>query len=479
MALLIGPKDYENEPPRHPALRINAKEPFNAEPPPSALVASYITPIDMFYKRNHGPIPILKDPSSYRLEITGLAPKKLSLSLEAIRSLKKHTVVATLQCAGNRRTAMSDTRKVKGVGWGISALGNGIWGGVLLSDVLELAGIPCYTRRSANGGKHVEFISVDQCKEEKGGPYRASVPLLQATDPEAEVLLAYEMNGEELTRDHGYPLRIVVPGVIGARSVKWLASIDICPIECQGFFQQQDYKMFPPWVDWNNIVWPSRRPLMDFPVQCAICTPSDGSFIKTGTTVKISGYALSGGGRGIERVEVSLDGGRTWIEATRLQSGRSAPSNSYISDVDEQREKWAWVLWEYSTTMTPPTTIIAKANIVVDSSPKPRSFNNSLNHIASAPALDKAIYSASVEESAIDFCFFDVQLMVPPLSWKQYPEVDRLVSRQPPQSASDYPVKPDGLSTLVNTKPKSRVPFRYLKILLTAFQCINTGFDMN
>ncbi|BBN05815.1 sulfite oxidase [Marchantia polymorpha subsp. ruderalis] len=365
MALLIGPKDYENEPPRHPALRINAKEPFNAEPPPSALVASYITPIDMFYKRNHGPIPILKDPSSYRLEITGLAPKKLSLSLEAIRSLKKHTVVATLQCAGNRRTAMSDTRKVKGVGWGISALGNGIWGGVLLSDVLELAGIPCYTRRSANGGKHVEFISVDQCKEEKGGPYRASVPLLQATDPEAEVLLAYEMNGEELTRDHGYPLRIVVPGVIGARSVKWLASIDICPIECQGFFQQQDYKMFPPWVDWNNIVWPSRRPLMDFPVQCAICTPSDGSFIKTGTTVKISGYALSGGGRGIERVEVSLDGGRTWIEATRLQSGRSAPSNSYISDVDEQREKWAWVLWEYSTTMTPPTTIIAKA---VDSS---------------------------------------------------------------------------------------------------------------
>ncbi|OAE20031.1 hypothetical protein AXG93_2584s1150 [Marchantia polymorpha subsp. ruderalis] len=103
-------------------------------------------------------------------------------------------------------------------------------------------------------------------------------------------------------------------------------------------------------------------------------------------------------------------------------------------------------------------------NIVVDSSSKPRSFNNSLNHIASAPALDKAIYSASVEESATDFCFFDLQLMVPPSSWKQYPEVDRLVSRQPPQSASEYPVKPDALSTLVNTKPKSRVAFRYLKI---------------
>ncbi|OAE33233.1 hypothetical protein AXG93_3105s1410 [Marchantia polymorpha subsp. ruderalis] len=124
------------------------------------------------------------------------------------------------------------------------------------------------------------------------------------------------------------------------------------------------------------------------------------------------------------------------------------------------------------------------ANIAVDSSSKPRSFNNFLNHIASASALDKAMYSASVEESATeesatDFCFFDVQLMVPPLSWKQYPEVDRLVSRQPPQSASECPVKPDGLSTLVNTRPKSRVPFRYRKILLTAFQCINPGFDMN
>ncbi|KAL2610451.1 hypothetical protein R1flu_029024 [Riccia fluitans] len=361
MGFLFGPKGYDDEPPRDPSLQINSKEPFNAEPPPSALVKSFITPVEMFYKRNHGPIPVLTNQASYRLEITGLAPKTLSLSMDEIRSLEKHTVVVTLQCAGNRRTAMSQKRTVKGVGWGIAALGNAVWGGARLSDVLALVGIPSYTKSTASGGKHVEFISVDQCPEEKGGPYRASIPLFQATDPEADVLLAYEMNGQELKRDHGYPLRVVVPGIIGARSVKWISSIDISPIECQGFFQQRDYKIFPPWVNWDNIVWSSRRPLMDFPVQCAICTPSEGSILKAGSVVKISGYALSGGGRGIERVDVSVDGGHSWKEATRTQKGVSTSSNLYISDVEENCDKWAWVLWELNTTLAPPATIIAKA----------------------------------------------------------------------------------------------------------------------
>ncbi|CAM6114483.1 unnamed protein product [Calypogeia fissa] len=360
MGVLQGPKTYELEPQRHPSLQINSKEPFNAEPQPRDLVESYITPIDFFYKRNHGPIPVLEEASSYRLEITGLGPKSMSITLQDIKALKKYTVVATLMCAGNRRTAMSLTRKVKGVGWGLGALGNGEWAGARLADVLELVGVPHCTVTTAAGGKHVEFISVDACKEEKGGPYKASIPMLTATNPDCDVLLAYEMNGKELTRDHGYPLRAVVPGVIGARSVKWIAKIDISPRECDGFFHQLDYKMFPPWVDWDNIVWPSRRPIMDFPVQCAICTPLDGSHIRRGSTVKISGYALTGGGRGIERVDVSVDGGKTWTEATRLQG-----SGPYVADVDEQRQKWGWVLWELNTTLSLPGDIVAKA---VDSS---------------------------------------------------------------------------------------------------------------
>ncbi|PIA51159.1 hypothetical protein AQUCO_01100179v1 [Aquilegia coerulea] len=272
-----------------------------------------------------------------------------------IRKLPKYEVTATLQCAGNRRTAMSKTKTVKGVGWDVSAIGNATWGGAKLSDVLELVGIPKLTSVTSSGGKHVEFVSVDMCKEEKGGPYKASIPLNQATNPEADVLLAYEMNGEPLNRDHGYPLRGIVPGVIGARSVKWLDSINIIAEECQGFFMQKDYKMFPPTVDWDNINWSTRRPQMDFPVQSVICSFEDVDVVKQ-RKVTISGYAVSGGGRGIERVDVSVDGGQTWIEASRYQKA-DVP---YIGD-DKSSDKWAWVFFRAEAEIPRNAEIVAKA----------------------------------------------------------------------------------------------------------------------
>lgn len=352
---LTAPSDYSNEPPRHPSLQINSKEPFNAEPPRVALVSSYVTPVELFYKRNHGPIPVVDAIERYSVSVVGLVENPKKLFMKDIRMLPKYTVTAILQCAGNRRTAMSHTRKVKGVGWDISAVGNAVWGGAKLADVLELVGVPKLTHTTHSGGKHVEFVSVDKCKEENGGPYKASIPLIQATDPKADVLLAYEMNGVVLNRDHGYPLRVVVPGVIGARSVKWLDSISVTADECQGFFMQRDYKMFPPSVDWDNINWSTRRPQMDFPVQSAICSLRDVDTVKPGK-VKISGYALSGGGRGIERVDVSIDGGKTWLEANKYQR----PGVQYIAD-DPENDKWAWVLFEITVDINQNTEIVAKA----------------------------------------------------------------------------------------------------------------------
>ncbi|KAA3459453.1 Sulfite oxidase [Gossypium australe] len=391
---LSGPSDYSQEPSRHPCLHINAKasfsfvllchsligvssskpltslvqEPFNAEPPRSALVSSYVTPVELFFKRNHGPIPLVDDIERYCVDISGLieTPKKLYF-----RDI--------------RRTAMSITRKVKGVGWDVSAIGNAVWGGAKLADILELLGVPKLTSSTQSGGKHIEFVSIDKCQvEENGGPYKASIPLSQATNPEADVLLAYEMNGEvsnfslmiiffptlgktrtqtelnkyakmPLNRDHGYPLRVIVPGVIGARSVKWLDSINIIAEECQGFFMQKDYKMFPPSVDWGNINWNTRKPQMDFPVQSVICSLEDVQSIKPGK-VRISGYAVSGGGRGIERVDVSIDGGKTWMEATRFQK----TGIPYIAD-GISNDKWAWVLFELTVDIPQSTEIIAKA----------------------------------------------------------------------------------------------------------------------
>lgn len=353
---LQGLRGYDQEPSRNQRLIINSKEPFNAEPPVSVLSSSYLTDEDNFYKRNHGPIPILPDPLTYNLTVTGSVSNPLSLSFDFLKSLPKYTIVATLQCAGNRRTEMSRRRKVKGVGWGAAAIGNGLWGGAKLSDVLKLAGVDHYSNVTPQNGRHVEFVSVDFCKEENGGPYKASIPLLHATTPEAEVLLAYEMNGKVLSRDHGYPVRAIVPGVIGARSVKWIEKIIVSESECQGFFQQKDYKMFPPRVDWDNIDWQTRRPLMDFPVQSSICDPQDGVVVTSGDTVDLYGYAVAGGGRGIERVDVSIDNGKSWMEAHRLPKLQSDAKN------DSHRPDWAWTLWELKNVkVETPCTVIVKA----------------------------------------------------------------------------------------------------------------------
>jgi sulfite oxidase len=123
----------------------------------------------------------------------------------------------------------------------------------------------------------------------------------------------------------------------------------------QGFFVQKDYKMFPPSVDWDNINWSTRRPQMDFPVQSAICTLEDVDVIKEGKA-RIAGYAVSGGGRGIERVDISVDGGKTWVEAHRYQKS-NVP---YISD-GPRSDKWAWVLFEATLDVPANAEIVAKA----------------------------------------------------------------------------------------------------------------------
>ncbi|KAK6928529.1 Oxidoreductase, molybdopterin-binding domain [Dillenia turbinata] len=327
------------------------REPCNAEPPRQPLVSSYVTPVDLFYKRNHGPVPVVDD-------------------IE--RKLPKYNIVATLQCAGNRRTAMSKTKTVKDIGWDVAAIGNAVWGGAKLVDVLELVGIQKSTIMTPSGGKQVEFVSIDVCKEEHGGPYKASIPLYHATNPEADVLLAYEMNGER----SGISTASFVAGVIGARSVKWLDSIKLIAEECKGFFMQRDYKMFPPSVNWDNINWSTRRPQMDFPVQargfssnisflCAICSLEDVNVINSGKVrqpafashnVKVSGYAVSGDGRGIERIDISADGGKTWIEASRYQMA----GTPYDAD-DIDSDKWAWVLFETHIDVSQSTEIVAKA----------------------------------------------------------------------------------------------------------------------
>jgi len=139
------------------------------------------------------------------------------------------------------------------------------------------------------------------------------------------------MNGEDLPRDHGYPVRAVVPGVVGARNVKWLARVVTSKDESSSFWQQNDYKGFSPSVNWDNVDYKTAPAIQELPVQSAICEPKHGAVVKNDQGAFIvQGYAWSGGGKGIVRVDVSYDGGKTW-QVANLQ-----PPNQ------ERGKVWAW-----------------------------------------------------------------------------------------------------------------------------------------
>lgn len=322
---------FANEPIRHPALRPVSQRPFNAEPPPEILADSFITPSDLFFVRNHLPVPKI-DMEHYAVEIQGPGLKRLlRLTLDEIKHYPKHRVTATLQCAGNRRSEMMNVKAVKGLKWDRAAISNAVWEGTRLLDILQAAGFDL-EEAQRNGIRHVQFEGLDR---DESNFYGASIPLENAVNPLNDIILAYEMNGKDLPIDHGYPIRVVIPGVAGARNVKWLCKIALSHEESRSHWQRNDYKGFHSSIDWHNVNFAAAESIQEVPVTSAICSPSPGETISVDEEgyITVKGYAWSGGGRGIIRVDVSTDGGATWQEAL-------------LTRPDQPRNRvWAWTPW--------------------------------------------------------------------------------------------------------------------------------------
>ena len=310
------------QPDKHPAMIVHQRQPFNDEPPLARLRKSFLTPRELFFSRNHGSIPEV-DPDGYRLSVGGLVDGSLELSMEDLRERPKREVTAVIECAGNRRDGLMGVAPIPGeTPWGAGAIGNARWAGVPLREVLLEAGV-------GEGACHSAFVGLDEV-EGAGGSfnYGGSIPLEKALGP--EVLLAYEMNGEPLPREHGFPLRVVAPGYIGARSVKWLSGITLQDAPSDNHYQAREYKLFPPSAT-EETADPSRGMMLgELQVNAAICEPGDGARLTAGP-VSVRGYAIAGEGRRVGRVDVSTDGGRTWSQ-TDLREGADDP--------------WAWSLWE-------------------------------------------------------------------------------------------------------------------------------------
>jgi sulfite oxidase len=183
--------------------------------------------------------------------------------------------------------------------------------------------------------QHVAFLGLDALHQgSEQFAFGGSIPIDKAMG--AEVLLAYEMNGEPLPPQHGFPLRVLVPGYIGARSVKWLARIVLQEAPSTNYYQARAYTLFPPHVAAGNADWTQGQMLGALPLNAVIFQPKEGEALQAGP-LSMQGYATASEGQQLERVEVSSDGGATWTQATLL----------------EQPRAWTWCFWEVTVPLGP------------------------------------------------------------------------------------------------------------------------------
>ena len=315
---------YLDDPQREKTLVLHSEKPYNAEPPNDILSDNIITPTSLFFIRNHLPVPVIDD-SSYQLEIVFEDDKCSTLTLDELK--KKFEIVrveSTIQCAGNRRFEANQQGITRGTEWRGGAIGNAIWTGIRVYDIIKYFGElnPKY--------KHIQIEALDT---DPNGPFGTSIPIEKGLDK--DTILAFEMNGEPISRDHGFPLRLIVPGYVGVRNIKWVKRITLSESESPLIWHKRDYRLFSPNDSISNVVFEDRHSIYETPVQSIICTPVDGAtFSKKEEDVVLKGIAYSGGGRGIARVEVTGDRGDSWTEA-KIQRGQVSNGKS-----------WGWVLWE-------------------------------------------------------------------------------------------------------------------------------------
>ncbi|WP_211275614.1 sulfite oxidase [Actinoplanes rectilineatus] len=276
----------------------------NAETRWSALKdQGYYVPVDRFFVRNHTSTPAI-DADTWSLKVTGtgLRGGPVHYSLDDLRRFPSETRAVAVECAGNGRGyyTTQQGQTVSGTAWQLGAVGVARWRGVRLSTVLRHAGISRAAVDVQPSGLDANFVSggVDL------GPVRRPFPVAKAFD---DVLLAYEMNGEPLPPDHGFPVRVLVPGWIGIASIKWVGTLEVSAEPLFSPWNTQFYRLFGP-------EFPAEGVPIDEQVVKSAFELDPGATVPAGTTTRLTGRSWSAHGP-IRRVDVSTDGGATWRRA--------------------------------------------------------------------------------------------------------------------------------------------------------------------
>jgi sulfite oxidase len=281
-----------------------------------------VTATESFFTRSHAPVPRI-EPGTWRLEVGGLVERPASLSLEELgTAFPQRQVTATLVCAGLRRNEFLALGPLPGeLPWGAEPASTGHWSGVSLRDLLRFVGV-------TKEARHVEFVGLDRV--ERHGHrfgFGGSIDLSKALGD--EVLLATQLNGRPLPAAHGFPLRAVVPGWIGARSVKWLGRISLLEEPSSSYFQSQAYRLQREVNPEDPRDVSGGAALNEIPLNSVILYPTPAQVMRAGQ-IHLRGWAVGSGGRSLTGVEVSANGGHDWTRARIVSQG----------------ERWTWSLWE-------------------------------------------------------------------------------------------------------------------------------------
>ena len=307
---------------------VHRADPLNCETSIPALIGGAVVPNRRFYVRNHFQVPKL-DPSNWRLNVVGLVNRPLSFNMRDLVKMPSQTQFVTLECAGNGRSLLSP--RVNGEQWYLGAVSTAEWSGVPLAEVLQRAGVKA-------GARQVVFRGADVGKlDPNSEPIRFERSLSVDDADRSEALLAYAMNGEMLPIQHGYPLRLVVPGWYAVASVKWLTEIDVIRGEFSGHYQTGAY--FFEWQRDGQVV---REPVSLQRVRSLITEPEPESEVQHGE-VPVRGVAWSGAAP-IARVEVQVGDG-PWQEARLLG----------------ERKQHSWQGWELIARLEHPGSVVISA----------------------------------------------------------------------------------------------------------------------
>lgn len=339
-------------------VRLTGRHPFNVEPPISSLYEhKFITPCSLHYVRNHGACPKLTW-DKHTIKVGGhksCIRRSYELTMDQLARMTPRELPVTLVCAGNRRKEQNMIRQTIGFNWGPSGVSTNVYKGVLLRDLLLKAGVS----EKNMLGKHVEFIGVEDLPNKVGpGPfpdepwgkqvkYGTSVPLARAMNPAYDIIVAYQANGEVLQPDHGYPVRLVIPGYIGGRMIKWLAEINVISHETKNHYHYHDNRILPPHITAEESLsgkwWYKPEYIFnELNINSAVARPDHNETLNIKDNIaknyEIAGYAYTGGGRKISRVEVSVDGGVHWELADLDRKERPTEYGMY----------WCWLWWSFS-----------------------------------------------------------------------------------------------------------------------------------